>query len=134
MADYDSDSTGNCTWPATSYYGSIFPGSYPRDLVRLTDNAGNQSCYQYDTVHRLTGKIHPYGPYYCARGTGSPSTSPDQYFVYDSATVNGTGMINAKGRLAEAYTCARAPYSPGSWWRELTFSVCAGSPFETCFF
>jgi RHS repeat-associated protein len=105
---YDYDPTGNCNWPSASYYGTIFTGNYPGDLVKKTDSVGNTICNQYDSLHRLTGTITPYGSYYCARGAGSPCTSPDKYFVYDSATVNGVAMSNAKGRLAEAYTCAGA--------------------------
>lgn len=105
---YDSDGTGNCTWPNTSYYGSIFTGTYNGDLVRKTDAVGNQTCYQYDSLHRLTGQITPYGSYYCARGAGVPCYTLDKYFVYDSATVNGTIMTNAKGQSAEAYTCVGA--------------------------
>jgi RHS repeat-associated protein len=43
-------------------------------------------------------------------GTKNPghvnaSVTPSRHFVYDSATVNGVAMANAKTRLAEAYTC-----------------------------
>jgi len=58
---YDSDSSGNCTWPSTSYYGSIFAGTYPGDLVTMTDNAGNVTCHQYDALHRLTDPTSPSG-------------------------------------------------------------------------
>jgi RHS repeat-associated protein len=37
---------------------------------------------------------------------GYAGVTPAKYFVYDSATVNGVAMANAKGRLAEAWTCA----------------------------
>ena len=33
------------------------------------------------------------------------SSTPSQFFVYDTATVNGAAMANAKTRLAEAFTC-----------------------------
>ena len=39
----------------------------------------------------------------CPSGSYSAVT-PARHFVYDSATVNGAVMANAKGRLAEAYT------------------------------
>jgi hypothetical protein len=52
--------------------------------------------------------IHPYGPAACTSGAGIPCPSPNRYFVYDSATVNSSQMLNVKNRLAEAYTCAGA--------------------------
>jgi hypothetical protein len=51
----------------------------------------------YDALHRLVSKTYPSGSY--------ASVTPSKFFVYDSATVNGVAMVNAKGRLAEAYTC-----------------------------
>ena len=81
---YDSDTT--CT------------GGYPAgNLVKKTDAVGNVTCYTYDQLHRLTSITYPSGSY---------STNTDKkYFVYDSATVGGVSMQNAKARLAEAYTC-----------------------------
>jgi RHS repeat-associated protein len=73
-------------------------GGYPTgNLVKLTDAVGNVTCYAYDQLHRLTSITYPSGSY---------SASTDKkYFVYDSANVGGAAMQNAKGRLAEAYTC-----------------------------
>jgi RHS repeat-associated protein len=56
---------------------------------------GNTTCYAYDALHRGTSMTYS-GPYAAA--------TPNKYFVYDSATVNGAAMVNAKGRLGEAYT------------------------------
>ena len=80
---YDSDST--C-------------GTWNGDLVKRTDNYNNVTCYSYDALHRVLSKSYPAGPY--------ASVTPSKYFVYDSASVNGTAMAAAKGRLAEAYTCS----------------------------
>ena len=81
---YDSDTT--CT------------GGYPAgNLIKRTDAIGNVTCSQYDQLHRPLNVTYPSGSY---------SASTDKkYYVYDAATVNGISMPNAKGRLAEAYTC-----------------------------
>jgi len=75
---YDSDST--C-------------GTYNGDQVKRMDAAGNTTCYSYDALHRVTSATY----------SGTNAT-PNKYFVYDSATVNGVAMANATGRIAEAYT------------------------------
>jgi len=77
---YDSDST--C-------------GTYSGDLVKKVDAVGNTSCYAYDTLHRLISITYS-GPY--------AANTPNRYYRYDSATVNGTVMANAKSRMAESYT------------------------------
>jgi len=78
---YDSDTT--CT------------GAFSGDLVRHSDPVGNTTCYTYDALHRPSSITYS-GPY--------ATSTPNKYFVYDAATVAGTAMSNAKGRLAEAYT------------------------------
>ena len=83
---YDSDST--C-------------GTSNGDLVKRTDPlqpVNDVTCYGYDTLHRVTAVTYPSGSY--------SAVTPAKHYVYDSATVNGTGMTYAKGRLAEAYTGA----------------------------
>lgn len=57
------------------------------------DAASNATCFAYDGLHRVTSE-----------GNTNVSGSTARYFVYDTATVNGATMANAKGRLAEAYT------------------------------
>jgi RHS repeat-associated protein len=97
---FDSDST--CTPASTG------------DLVKRQDVAGNVSCYAYDALHRVAKITYPSGPY--------ASTTATKYFVYDSASIsfNGTtNMANAKGRLAEAYTCTTCP---GTKITDLAFS------------
>jgi hypothetical protein len=59
---------------------------------------GNVTCYVHDALHRVTSTTYPSGSY--------SANTPNKYFVYDAATVNGQAMANAKGRLAEAYTAA----------------------------
>ncbi|MFZ0462078.1 MAG: hypothetical protein WBD23_02440 [Candidatus Acidiferrales bacterium] len=51
----------------------------------------------YDSSHRLTSVTYPSGP--------NSGNTPNKYFVYDAATVDNAAMANAKGRMAEAYTC-----------------------------
>jgi hypothetical protein len=60
---------------------------------------------RYDALHRVLAIVTPSGPH-------ESTTAGHKYFVYDSATVNGVVMANAKARLAEAYiagcpTCAK---------------------------
>jgi len=80
---YDS-SSGTCSVSA------------PGQLVRVNDANGNQACYTYDGLNRKTSITY----------TGPNFDGYNQYFVYDSATVNGVIMTNVKGHLAEAYTAA----------------------------
>jgi RHS repeat-associated protein len=79
---YDTDST--C---ATTSSG---------DLVKRVDAVGNVTCYSYDLLHRPLSITYPSGSY--------SSKTPNKYFVYDSATVNGVAMTNGKMRVVEAYT------------------------------
>jgi RHS repeat-associated protein len=72
-------------------------GTYTGDLVKKVDAAGNVTCFAYDALHRPTNVIVSSGLY--------ASVTPKKYLVYDGATLSGTAMANAKGRLAEAYTC-----------------------------
>ncbi len=79
---YDSDSTCG---PSTG------------DLVKTVDAAGNTICSAYDKLHRKLSTTYPSGIY--------ASVTPQKYFVYDAATVNGQKMAYPIARLAEAYTC-----------------------------
>src|SRR3984957_973295 len=72
-------------------------GTYKGDLVKRVDAVGNVICYEYDALHRLTKTFVSSGSY--------ASSTPYKYFIYDTATVNGVAMANAKTRIAEAYTC-----------------------------
>jgi RHS repeat-associated protein len=78
---YDSDSTCGITSQG--------------DLVKKIDPAGDTTCYAYDALHRGTSITYS--------GTYASST-PNRYFVYDSATVNLVAMANPKSRQVEAYT------------------------------
>lgn len=82
---YDSDPSGTCA------------GTYNGDLVKKVDPMGNVTCYSYDALHRVLSARVVSGAY--------ASSTPQKRFVYDTATVNGTTMSNARGRLAAAYTC-----------------------------
>jgi RHS repeat-associated protein len=102
MTSETNPETGN----ATVYYffdsdpgtkGSAnCPGTYSGDRVKIVDVAGNVICNTYDALHRDTSTTYPAGP--------NSSVTPSRHFVYDSATVNGATMNDAKSRLAEAYT------------------------------
>jgi RHS repeat-associated protein len=74
-------------------------GTSNGDLVKKVDPVGNVSCISYDLAHRPLQVTYS-GPY--------AANTPAKHFVYDSATVNGVAMSNAKGRLVEAYTGASA--------------------------
>jgi RHS repeat-associated protein len=76
-------------------------GASKGDLVKEIDAVGNTICFAYDALHRMTSATYPSGSY--------ASVTPSRYFVYDSGTVNGVAMSNAKTRMAEAYTCASCP-------------------------
>ncbi len=94
--------TGTST-PTQYFYDSLTSDpacgtvSYPGNLVKMKDAVGNSVCYSYDAFHRVTSVTYPSGSY--------SSVTPAKHFVYDSATVNNVAMSNAKGRMAEAYTC-----------------------------
>lgn len=89
-ADPESGTTTNV------YNTNATCGTSNGDLVKRTDALGNVTCYAYDAMHRLTQLTYPSGSY--------ASVTPEKHFVYDNSTVNGQNMLNAKGRLAEAYT------------------------------
>ena len=72
-------------------------GSSSGDLVKTGDAVGNITCHVYDALHRMTNTTYPSGSY--------AGATDKKFFVYDTAVVNGVTMQNAKGRLAEAYTC-----------------------------
>ncbi len=82
---YDSDSSGSCS------------GSFPGDLVKKVDNAGNVTCFTYDGLHRSLSSTVVAGPY--------SGVTPQVHMIYDAATYNGTAMNDVKGSVAEAYTC-----------------------------
>ncbi len=70
-------------------------GTYSGDLVQKVDPQGTTTCFTYDALHRNTSITY---------SGGYASVTPNKYFVYDAATVNGTLMTNVRARLAEAYT------------------------------
>jgi RHS repeat-associated protein len=66
------------------------------DLVEKSDAMGNVTCMKYDALHRLTDVTYPSGSY--------ASVTDQKHFIYDAAIVNGTSMVFANTRPAEAYT------------------------------
>jgi YD repeat-containing protein len=80
-------------------------GTSNGDRVKRVDAMGNTTCYGYDALHRVTSIRHVSGSY--------ASSTATRCYVYDSATVNGQTLANAKTRLAEAYTTSSSS-CPGS--------------------
>jgi RHS repeat-associated protein len=68
------------------------------NMLKTLDPAGNGACYVYDSLHRVTSVTYP------------STSTPQKNFVYDAATVNSVSMVNAKTRLAEAYTSGVMPF------------------------
>ena len=89
-------STGNGTATYT-YDTDSTCGTSSGDLIKRVDAAGDVICSTYDALHRKTAVTYPSGVY--------SSVTSSKHMTYDGATVNGVAMANAKGRLAEAYTC-----------------------------
>jgi RHS repeat-associated protein len=81
---------------AYTYDTDSICGTSKGDLVKKVDAVGNTICFAYDALHRMTSTTYS-GTY--------ASVTPGRYFTYDSATVNSIAMVNAKTRMAEAYTC-----------------------------
>jgi RHS repeat-associated protein len=75
--------------------------AYPGKLVRKADANENFTCPQYDLMGRMIGITY-----------SGPNAGPSSYFVYDAASYNGTAMTNAKGHIAEAYTCTTCSPTP----------------------
>lgn len=74
-------------------------GASSGDKVKRVDAVGNTTCYVYDALHRNTAITYS-GPY--------ATNTPNKYFVFDAATIvttpTATVMVNAKGKVAEAFT------------------------------
>lgn len=89
-----SNSAVNYTYDSLTSDGSCGTYTSAGNMLKRVDAAGNAACYSgYDALHRVGTITYP------------STSTPQKTFVYDSATVNGTSMTNAKTRLAEAYTC-----------------------------
>jgi RHS repeat-associated protein len=73
--------------------GVACTGTYNGDLVKRYDANGNTSCYTYDGLHRILSTSY-----------SGPNPTSNRYFIYDTATVSGQVMANARGKVAEAYT------------------------------
>ena len=94
MTSETNPETGNAAVTYT-YDTDTTCGTSKGDLVKKVDPVGDTTCYTYDALHRMTSTTYS-GPY--------AASTPNRYFTYDSATVNGTSMVNVKARQAEAYT------------------------------
>jgi RHS repeat-associated protein len=95
-------SPGSATYNYDSATSACTSGS-TGDLVQSIDHIGNTTCYTYDKLHRPLSTFVASGSY--------ASVTPAAYYVYDAATYSGAAMQNAKGVLAEAYTCATSACS-----------------------
>ncbi len=82
------------TAPATP--GVACAGTFNGSLVKKYDANGNTTCYTSDSLQRVLSTTY----------AGPNSSGTNKYFVYDAATVNGSGMTNTAGHLAEAFTAA----------------------------
>jgi RHS repeat-associated protein len=93
--------TGQNSPGTVNYTYDTACGSYPASAGNMTkrvDNAGNTTCYQYDSLHRLTWVNYPIGP--------NAANSRAKFFVYDSPFVNNTSSTaNLASRLSAAGTC-----------------------------
>ena len=85
--------TGTTTYTYDSASGCT--GVSNGDVIKRVDAVSNATCYGYDALHRVTSITYS--------GSYAPNT-PNKYFVYDAATVNGSSMTKTNGRLTEAYT------------------------------
>ena len=87
--------SGGSRTTSYTYDSDATCGTSKGDLVKKVDPAGDTTCYAYDALHRGTSITYS--------GTYASST-PNRYFIYDAATVNGVVMTNPKARQVEAYT------------------------------
>ena len=94
MISESNPETSNATTTYT-YDADSTCGTSKGDVVKKVDPEGDTTCYAYDALHRMTSTIYS-GPF-------QPNT-PNKYFVYDAATVNGVALVNVRSRQAEAYT------------------------------
>ena len=109
-------SAGTGSAGSTHYYydsASACSGSSTGDLIETVDNIGNATCITYDLLHRPTSSQVVSGSY--------KSVTPATFAVYDAATYSGTAMQNAKGQVAEAYTCST--YACSSKLTDIFFSA-----------
>jgi len=95
--DPETGGTSGTTPVYYTYDSDAACGTYKGDMVKAVDAIGNTTCHAYDALHRNTSTTYS-GPY--------AAVTPNEYFVYDTASVNTFAMANAKTRLAEAYTAA----------------------------
>ena len=96
MGRMTSESEAESGTTAYTYDTDSTCGTYNGDLVKKVDAVGNVTCYSYDALHRPLSVTYPSGSY--------SSRTPNKYFVYETATVNGVAMANGKTRMVEAYT------------------------------
>ena len=100
MGRLTSESNPESSTTTYTYDTDSTCGTSAGDLVKKVDEVGNVICFNYDPLHRVSKTSYPSGGY--------AANTPTRVFIYDSATVNNVAMANAKGLLAEAYTCSGA--------------------------
>ena len=100
MISETNPETGTVTYTYDSTCGSSYPAS-AGDMTERVDNAGNTTCYGYDSLHRLT-----------TASNISWSGNVCRNFLYDNSPTpinnwtapTGVTVANTLGRLKEAYT------------------------------
>ena len=94
-----SNTSSNGTTTYTYDVACTTTPASPGDLTRRVDNAGNNTCYAYDSLHRPT-----------AQGWNTVC----RFFAYDNVTPpSGVTVQNTKARLLEAQTtnCGSTQYT-----------------------
>src|SRR5579863_30326 len=90
---YDTDPANACPTPPTPYAGL---------LVKKLDFRGVRTCYQYETLSRVSQKNYSDG-------------TPTAFFNYDQSSALGVALLNTVGRLSSQTTAqtGTAPNATG---------------------
>lgn len=84
--------TGTITYKYDSDSNCASPNSFSGDIVSRTDARNIRTCYQYDSIHRLTQKNY------------SDGVTPTAFFSWDGSGRWGVTQTNTTGRLGEEWT------------------------------
>jgi RHS repeat-associated protein len=110
LSETNPETSSNGNGGTTTYAydsNSACSGTYNGDKVKRVDPAGNVTCYQWDSLHRLTYVSYVSGP--------NSANSQNKGFIYDAASVLGLTLSNPLGRLSVAYTCSGTGCSWTGW-------------------
>jgi len=111
MTSESNPETGNSGGNGTVHYtydvACATSGASPGDMTGKLDNAGNTTCYYYDSMHRLTDEGHG--------GTVNGVSETCRRFRYDHSVTppSGVTVANTNARLIEVSTddCASTQYT-----------------------